>query len=305
MGFDFTKTQLAKIKEKVEELDQEHSDVEGFDFDASEARFMQKLEKKMEDPLVLELRQEFTKAIQKLSLEINEIEMMLRGNLKIQSSESIKDIPAFARKSSKEVMDFEESMESPASMMSPSYSRVEKKQSSKFKSYSSSANERSAEKSELSKKVDRMESELQKMADLNQKSFDEFEKFRDRFRQIFEDSDFIYRFDKMMGNQEQYAALQKKSSEGFVKFDSETREFFREQFVYQLEKIQKSHENSLREIRESNEKIRFAVKEKAEETIKTLQMGITQLRNEMQKLEEKLAKTEEKLRKRKKFFWFF
>ena len=35
MGFDFTKTQLAKIKEKVEELDQEHSDVEGFDFDAS------------------------------------------------------------------------------------------------------------------------------------------------------------------------------------------------------------------------------------------------------------------------------
>ena len=78
---------------------------------------MQKLEKKMEDPLVLELRQEFTKAIQKLSLEINEIERMLRGNLKIQSSESIKDIPAFARKSSKEVMDFEESMESPASMM--------------------------------------------------------------------------------------------------------------------------------------------------------------------------------------------
>ena len=64
MGFDFTKKQLAKIKEKVEELDQEHSDVEGFDFDASEARFMQKLEKKMEDPLVLELRQEFTKAIQ-------------------------------------------------------------------------------------------------------------------------------------------------------------------------------------------------------------------------------------------------
>ena len=78
-----------------------------------------------------------------------------------------------------------------------------------------------------------------------------------------------------------------------------------EQFVYQLEKIQKSHEKSLREIQESNEKIRFAEKEKAEETIKTLQMGITQLRNEMQKLEEKLAKTEEKLRKRKKFFWFF
>ncbi len=150
-----------------------------------------------------------------------------------------------------------------------------------------------------------MESELQKMADLNQKSFDEFEKFRDRFRQIFEDSDFIYRFDKMMGNQEQYAALQKKSSEGFAKFDSETREFFREQFVYQLEKIQKSHENSLREIRESNEKIRFAEKQKDEETIKILQMDIFQLRNEMQKLEEKLAKTEGKLRKRKKFFWFF
>ena len=127
-----------------------------------------------------------------------------------------------------------------------------------------------------------MESELQKMADLNQKSFDEFEKFRDRFRQIFEDSDFVYRFDKMMGNQEQYAALQKKSSEGFAKFDSETREFFREQFVYQLEKIQKSHENSLWEIRESNEKIRFAEKEKAEETIKTLQMGTTELRNEIQ-----------------------
>ena len=88
MGFDFTKKQLAKIKEKVEELDQEHSDVEGFDFDASEARFVQKLERKMEDPLVLELRQEFTKAIQKLSLEINEIERMLRGNPRIQSSES-------------------------------------------------------------------------------------------------------------------------------------------------------------------------------------------------------------------------
>ena len=50
--------------------------------------------------------------------------MMLRGNPKIQSSESIKDIPAFARKYSKEVMDFEDSMESPASMMSPSYSRI-------------------------------------------------------------------------------------------------------------------------------------------------------------------------------------
>ena len=50
--------------------------------------------------------------------------------------------------------------------------------------------------------------------------------FVDRFRQIFEDSDFVYRFDKMMGNQEQYVALQKKSSEGFAKFDSETREFF-------------------------------------------------------------------------------
>ena len=126
MGFDFTKTQLAKIKEKVEELDQEHSDVEGFDFDASEARFMQKLEKEMEDPLVLELRQEFTKAIQKLSHEINEIEMMLRGNLKIQSSESIKDIAAFARKYSKEVMDFEDSMASSASMMRHSYSKLRK-----------------------------------------------------------------------------------------------------------------------------------------------------------------------------------
>ena len=40
---------------------------------------MQKLEKKMEDPLVLELRQEFTKAIQKLSLEINEIENDVTG----------------------------------------------------------------------------------------------------------------------------------------------------------------------------------------------------------------------------------
>ena len=55
-----------------------------------------------------------------------------------------------------------------------------------------------------------MESELQKMADLNQKSFEEFEKFRNRFRQIFEDSDFVHRFDKMMGNQEQFVALQKK-----------------------------------------------------------------------------------------------
>ena len=133
-------------------------------------------------------------------------------------------------------MDFEDSMESPASMMIPSYSRVEKKQSSKFKSYSRSANERSAETSELSQKVERMESELQKMTDLNQKSFDEFEKFRDRFRQIFEDSDFIYRFDKMMGNQEQYV-ITKKSSQEFVKSDSETREFFMEQFVYQLEKF--------------------------------------------------------------------
>ena len=305
MGFDFTKTQLAKIKEKVEELDQEHSDVEGFDFDVSEARFMQKLERKMEVRLVLELRQEFTKAIQKLSLEINEIEMMLRGNPKIQSSASIKDIPGFARKSAKEVMDFEDSMASPASMMSPSYSRIEKKQSFKSKNYSSSANERSVETSELPQRVGRMESELQKMIDFNQKSFDEFEKLRHRFCEIFEDSDFVYRFDKMMANQEQFAALQKKSSEGFAKFDSETREFFKEQFVYQLENFRKSHENSLREIKESNEKVRFAEKEKAEETIKTLQMGITQLRNEMQKLEEKLAKTEEKLRKRKKFFWFF
>ena len=239
---------------------------------------MQKLEKKMEDPLVLELRQEFTKAIQKLSLEINEIERMLRSNPKIQSSESIKDIPAFARKYSKEVMDFEDSMESPASMMSPSYSRIEKKQSSKSKSYSSSANERSAETSELSQKVERMESELQEMTDLNQKSFNEFKEFRDRFRQMFVDIDFIHIVDRMMGNQEQFAALQKKSSEGFAKFDSETREFFREQFVYQLEKFRNPMKILCGRL-ESNEKIRFAEKEKDEETIKTLQMDIFQLRN--------------------------
>ena len=53
-----------------------------------------------------------------------------------------------------------------------------------------------------------------------------------------------------------------------AKSDSETRIFW-EQFVYQLEEIRKSHENSMWEIKESY----VAEKEKAEETIKTLQWG--------------------------------